>query len=244
MGEMNPTGGNDEFPGTLSDSECEQLLAGQSVPGSDLGALFRLIEASDPTEPVPGKPMRGEAAALAAFRDFHAGSGVAHRRFTTRVATVALAGSVVLAGGVAAAATGHLNSIERALGASHRHSHSHSTLTPHVKPTPTAPASAPQATHTPPAGTKQQGKAHQGHGKGKGVGETAHPSHPAHPTHPSHPATPSHSSSPSHSPTQSPKSKHTPTPASSHSHKPRHTSSPNPNHTKSPNPSSSRTHKA
>lgn len=72
-------------------------------------------------------PLPGEAAALAAFRELHRPSR--RRRalqslLRAKVATAAVAG-VVLAGGVATAATGTLPGVASITG--HRHAHSHST---------------------------------------------------------------------------------------------------------------------
>ncbi len=186
MSEMSPTDDPREY---LTDSECEQLLAGQELPGSAAGAVFRVLNSSIPAD--AGGALPGEGAAMAAFRT-QRGAGRAHHRFTARIAAVGITGGIVLAGGVAAAATGHFGAITHAFTS---HSSHHPTT-----PTPTPPA--PAATNGPAApgtpGAASSGKAHAGHGKGHGVGETAKPTHPTHPAHPSHPVHPSNSPSGAH----------------------------------------------
>jgi hypothetical protein len=126
---------------------------------------------------------------MAAFRT-QLGAGRTHHRFTARIAAVGITGGLVLAGGVAAAATGDFSSIRHAITG---HSSHHSTAAPTITPSPTPPATGSVTSATPgngvtgPNRSGLHGKAHAGHGKGKGVGETAQPSHPAHPAHPAHP---------------------------------------------------------
>lgn len=184
--------------GHLSDSECEELLAVRrsDLPvGEVLSALGGTLGASLP----------GEAAAMAAFRAAAVPSIGRRGRNSARVVAASIGGSVVLLGGVAAAASGQVrHDLANVIGIhEHHQGSSHHPIAPiTASPTPGAPGSAPSPTGsaTSPTG---HGKAHAGHGKGQGIGETAQPTrpaHPSHPAHPTHPATPTHRAHPTKRP--------------------------------------------
>ena len=74
-------------------------------------------------------PLPGEAAALAAFRRAYRPSRrerVVHSLVRAKIGALAVAGGVVLASGVATAATGNLPVVSSVIGQTHSHSHSHS----------------------------------------------------------------------------------------------------------------------
>jgi hypothetical protein len=187
--------------GGLSDSDCEELLAGRRADlpvGAMLSALHGPL----------GAELAGEAAAMAAFRAHQAGvPTIAGRRGRTsaRVVAAGIGSSVLFLGGVAAAASGTVrDDIGKIIGVQHHENRPspHGTPAVTVKPTPSAasPAASATSTATSPTG---HGKAHAGHGKGRGVGETTQPTHrarPSHPAHPSHPATPTHRAHPTKKP--------------------------------------------
>jgi cell division septation protein DedD len=235
---------------SLTDAECEQLLAGQELPGSAVSAVFAALNSS--VEAERGAPLPGEAAAMAAFRT-QLGAGRTHHRFTARIAAVGITGGLVLAGGVAAAATGDFSSIRHAITG---HSSHHSTAAPTITPSPTPPATGSVTSATPgngvtgPNRSGLHGKAHAGHGKGHGVGETAQPTHPAHPVHPSHPAHPTQAASPTHPahptkkahPTQAANPTHPAKPSAHPTKKPHPTQAATPTHSPHPNHTPSHGH--
>jgi len=180
---------NDDQPTNgLSDSDCEELLAGRRTD-LPVGAVLSSLRG-----PL-GDRLPGEAAAMAAFRAAALGGTAAGRRapLSARIAAASIGGSVVLLGGVAAAASGQVrHDIGNVIGVHMSHHHgspNHPGVLPTPTPTPAAPGIAPTGT---PTGGTGHGKAHQGHGNGVGIGETSQPSHPAHPSHPATPTHPAH----------------------------------------------------
>ena len=186
--------------------------------------------------PIEG-PLPGEEAAMAAFRSAGAGGSASRgSRISLRIAAAGLSGSIVLVGGVAAAASGQLRHDISNVFVNH-HDHP-STPAPHrtpltetPTPTPEAPTPSPSATGS-HAAIGHHGKSHTGHGGGVGIGESTVPTHPAHPvtsTQPSHRAHPTKKPHPTHpaKPTQAATPTHSPKP----SHTPQPSHSPNPGHT-------------
>jgi hypothetical protein len=218
------------LPNGLSDSECEELLAGRRAD-LPVGAMLQALGG-----PLGGE-LPGEAAAMAAFRAAAAGATPMPRRgrASGRVVAAGVGSAVVLLGGVAAAASGTVRQdIGNLIGVHVDHNDKPDRARVPVTPEPTSAPDggsvtpSPTATAVSPTG---HGKAHAGHGKGRGVGETAQPSHPVHPTHPSHPTQAANSTHPAKPhPTQAANRSHHATP--SHRAKPTQAAQP----TKKPHP--------
>lgn len=119
-----------------------------------------LAAASAPAE----APLPGEAAALAAFRRVHRLSRrerVVQSMVRAKVAVLAITGGVVLASGVATAATGTLPGVSSVIGPAHSHHHAPTHGSPVTPPTPTGSTQSPAGASGPgPADTS---------GKGSGV---------------------------------------------------------------------------
>src|SRR5436309_2361273 len=111
---------DDLNPERLTDEQCEQFFAAPSADAGPLGAFLLELRADS------AQATTGEAGALKAFRSAHAASrrgnqwsrSASSRRGSSwsRVLTgFGATGGLLLAGGVAAAATGHLPSVVRDL---------------------------------------------------------------------------------------------------------------------------------
>jgi lactocepin len=154
----------------LRDDEIERLL---DSPRSADGALGMLFEAL--TAPMPDAPMPGEIDAMSEYRASRplATAGARTSRLKSWVAALSVGGGVLLAGGVAAAATGHLHAIDQALGIGSSH---HSSSGPNGAPTSsrgTTDSTTPDTgvTPTPPAGGKSTAPGQQGTSPGIGTGK-------------------------------------------------------------------------
>lgn len=246
------SGGADREP---SDKELEQMLDAPRSADGALGMFFEALSA-----PITGDLMPGEIAAMSEYRATRplAAPQAAGRggRLKAWVAAFSISGGVLVAGGVAAAATGNFHQVVHdVFGVGHAHSHSTgATAAPTtgastgVNPdgTITLPdgttVPAPELTSTPPVGGGKSTAPGQGgttpgvgtgkgqgatHGNGIGVGNTP-PGHLS--PKPTHSPKSTHSPNPNatKSPGQGGTHRNTPTP------KPKKSHTPNPNSTKSP----------
>jgi hypothetical protein len=166
-------------------------------------------------------PLPGEAAALAVFRQIHQPSRrerVVQGLVRAKVAALAVAGGVVLASGVATAATGTLPGVSSVIGPAHSHGHGSGGHSPTGTTSPTGTVSSPGS-----QGTTDTGAPHPADSTGKGgavvplatnpatsgvdkgqavctyasdarcrVGQTGAPTTGPHATHPTPRATPTH----------------------------------------------------
>jgi hypothetical protein len=181
----------------LSDADCEALFSAPSPGASPLDDLLSAMRVADDA------PIAGEAGALSAFRELHTPAPVVsakHRRpvvgrFSGWAAALGITGGLLVAGGAAAAATGHFTApvthfFDHLIGRS-THPASRPGEAPSVLPTPSAPQPTPSPTSfggsVPP-------------GAGLVLGTHSHPAHPSRPAHPRHPAHPSKSAHPSKKP--------------------------------------------
>jgi hypothetical protein len=227
---------NDEPAGSpLGDAErWERMYAAPTPEAGRVGEMLFALR-----RPSAG-PVPGEAAARAAFQAFHAAGARAPRRSLSArlsgwAAALTLTGGFVVAGGVAAAATGHLPNpviavVHDVFGSGSGRPPGGGSAGSPPRPIPAVtPSRAPSRMSTSPRPGQPTAA--------PGQGRSPLPVHPTHPVHPSHPTvpepTPTHepSSHPSHSPKPHPT--HTPKPHPTHTPKPHptHTPKPHPTHT-------------